>query len=336
VLRLLKSPNFWRKDDGVLVKLLTPISKAYALASSMRMGNTIPETATVPVICVGNVVIGGSGKTPTVGLVCDILKSNEHHPHILSSGYGGYLKNVVKVDPAMHSYLQVGDESLLSANVVTTWIGKNRVNAAKAATLAGADVLVVDDGFQNNSLVQNLKIMVVDSGQQFGNERLFPAGPLRETVEAGIKKADVILIIGDKNEHLVSRIQKTDNNARICYAKAVVMEKDMFDRGEKVIGFCGLGYPEKFRKTLSEIGFDIKDFIIFADHHPYTITESQKLIKAARNAGAKLVTTMKDYVKVPDVFKHEITVINIKLQLEDETLTSLLHQTMESSTCKPE
>jgi tetraacyldisaccharide 4'-kinase len=279
---------------------------------------------------VGNVVCGGAGKTPTVELVCDILKGISHNPHILSAGYGGYLKNVVKVDLAMHSYLQVGDEALLSAKVATTWIGKNRVNSANAATLAGADVLVIDDGFQNNSLVQDFKIMVVDAGQQFGNERLFPAGPLRETVESGLKKADIVLIIGDKNDALMDRIHRIRPNVPLSCAKMEVVGDVEFE-DKKVIGFCGLGYPEKFRKTLDEIGFSVKDFIVFADHHPYTITESQKLIKAAKNAGARLVTTMKDYVKIPDIFKHEMNVINIKLRVEDGTLSNLLTEVMDKS-----
>jgi tetraacyldisaccharide 4'-kinase len=165
--------------------------------------------------------------------------------------------------------------------------------------------------------------MVVDSGQEFGNERLFPAGPLRETVESGLKKSDVVLIIGEKNESLEDRLHRIRPNIPLGHAKMKVVGTRKFDNNN-VIGFCGLGYPEKFRKTLDEIGLNVKDFIAFADHHPYTITESQKLIKAAKNAGAILVTTMKDYVKVPDVFKHEMTVISIKLHLEDDLLPNLL------------
>ncbi|MDR1289548.1 MAG: tetraacyldisaccharide 4'-kinase [Holosporales bacterium] len=323
---MLKSPSFWRRDDGFLVRALSPLSKVYSLISSVRMNNTIPEGTTVPVICVGNVVVGGAGKTPTVELVCDILKSFEHNPHIISSGYGGYLKNVVRVDPTMHSYLQVGDEALLSANVAPTWIGKNRLNSARAAILAGANVLVIDDGFQNNSLVQDFRILVVDSGQKFGNERLFPAGPLRETIESGLKKSDVVLIIGERDEQLDDRIRRIRPNIPICHAKMKVVGNRKFEDNSNVIGFCGLGYPEKFRKTLDEIGLNVRDFIAFADHHPYTITESQKLIKAAKNMGAILVTTMKDYVKVPDVFKHEMTVISIKLHLEDDLLPDFLEK----------
>ncbi|MDR1233854.1 MAG: tetraacyldisaccharide 4'-kinase [Holosporales bacterium] len=324
---MFKSPKFWNEDDNLIVKALSPLSKVYSLFYAININKTVPVSASVPVICVGNIVMGGAGKTPTVELICDILKDSGYDPNILSSGFGGYLKNVVKVDPELHSYLQVGDEALLSARVAPTWIGKNRINSAKAATISGANVLVLDDGFQNNSLIQNLKILVIDSGQEFGNEKIFPAGPLRESVDSGLRKSDIVLIIGSKNEALESRIHQIKPDAVICYAKMNVINEDEFE-GQRVIGFCGLGYPEKFHRTLKEIGFDVKDFIAFADHHPYTITEAQKLIKAARNAGAKLVTTMKDYVKIPDVFKHELLVINIKLQLEDNTLAEMIRDTV--------
>ena len=230
----------------------------------------------IPVVCVGNVVLGGAGKTPTVELVCNLLREKFQNPHILTAGYGGYLKNVVRVDPKLHSYLQVGDEALLSAVVAPTWIGRNRVNSGKAAVSCGADVLVMDDGFQNNSLEKDLKILVVDSKQAFGNGHLFPAGALRETPVTGIKKSDIVLIIGDK------------------------------------------GYPLKFKKTLLDCGYDLVDFVSFSDHHPYTITEIQKLITGAKSVDATLITTQKDFVKIPAVFKNEISVINIKLVPEND------------------
>ncbi|MDR0640468.1 MAG: tetraacyldisaccharide 4'-kinase [Holosporales bacterium] len=331
---MFKSPRFWNAKDSLLVRAFSPLSKAYSFFNAINYNKTIPVPATVPVLCVGNIVMGGAGKTPTVELVCDILKNDGLVPHILSSGYGGYLKNVVKVDPELHSYLQVGDEALLSARVAPTWVGKNRINSSRAATISGANVLVLDDGFQNNSLIQDLKILVVDSGQEFGNEKIFPAGPLRVSVESGLRKSDVVLVIGDKSTALETKIQQINPNTVICNAKMKVVNEEEF-AGQQVIGFCGLGYPGKFYKTLKEIGFDIKDFIAFSDHHPYTITEAQKLIKAARNAGAKLVTTMKDYIKIPDVFKHELLVINIKLQLEGDTLTEIIRSTIGRRTAGP-
>ncbi|MDR0630469.1 MAG: tetraacyldisaccharide 4'-kinase [Holosporales bacterium] len=326
---MFRSPKFWNDKNSKFVKLLRPIAKGYAFVSSISKNSVVPEKTEVPVICVGNVVTGGAGKTPTVELICNMLKESSHTPHILTSGYGGYLKNVVKVDSALHSYLQVGDEALLSATVAPTWVGKNRVNSAKAAILTGSDVLVMDDGLQNNSIQKDLKILVVDSGQGFGNEELFPAGPLRESVNSGLKKSDVVMIIGEENTELENKIKGYKKDIAIYYAKMKVI--DHLDiENNKVIGFCGLGYPEKFRKTLIAEKLEIVDFIAFPDHHPYTITEIQKLIKAAKNADAKLVTTMKDYVKVPDIFKNEMLTVRVQLKLQDETFADLLDKILKT------
>lgn len=323
MLKKLRSPKFWSEKDSAIVKILKPISRLYSFISSTRLNNVTPEKAAVPVICVGNVVLGGAGKTPTVELVCEILKEGGFIPHILTAGYGGYLKNVVRVDANLHSYLQVGDEALLSATVAPTWVGKNRVNSGKAAILAGANILVMDDGFQNNSIEKDFKILVVDSCQEFGNEHLFPAGPLRESIESGVKKSDVVLIIGEKNENLENKIKQFRSSIPISYAKMEVVSSIEVDNN-KVVGFCGLGYPDKFKKTLINCGYEIMDFIAFSDHHPYTITEIQKLIKGAANVGATLVTTMKDYVKIPEVFKKDMSVISIKLKLENDDFKNLL------------
>ncbi len=317
MLRFLFSPKFWNDENSKLLKFLDPISKIYSFISNVRLNNVTPEKAQVPVICIGNVVLGGAGKTPTVEFVCDILKERFSAPHILTAGYGGYLRNVVRVDTHLHSYLQVGDEALLSAKVAPTWIGKNRVNSGRAAVFAGADVLVMDDGFQNNSLEKDLKILVVDSKQGFGNGHLFPAGPLREPVKSGVNKSDMILIIGDKNQELEDRIRQISANIPIFNAKMKVVNPVEIENN-RVVGFCGLGYPQKFKKTLIDCGYEVIDFIPFSDHHPYTITEIQKLISGAKGVGATLITTMKDYVKIPEVFKKEMSVINIKLTTDDE------------------
>ncbi|MDR1391209.1 MAG: tetraacyldisaccharide 4'-kinase [Holosporales bacterium] len=312
-------PKFWSDKNSKFIKFLEPISKLYSFISAAKLSSVVPEKLQVPVVCVGNIVLGGAGKTPTVELVCDILKKKFKAPCILKNGYGGYLKNVVRVDPSLHSYLQVGDEALLSANIAPTWIGKNRLNSAKAALLAGADVVIMDDGYQNNSIEKDLKILVVDSGQQFGNEHLIPAGPLRESVESGIKKSDFVLIIGEKNLELEDRIKRGNPNIPIFNAKMKVINPIKLE-SDKVVGFCGLGYPPKFKKTLIECGFEVIDFIPFSDHHPYTITEIQKLINAAKNIGAKLVTTMKDYVKIPEIFRGEVIAIEVKLEIKGNEL----------------
>lgn len=328
--KFLIAPKFWRERNSKIAKCLSPFSKIFSLYSDFRSSCSHPTKADVPVICVGNAVLGGAGKTPTVEYICNLLKERMIKPHILTSGYGGYLKNVVRVDPAMHSYLQVGDEALLSAAVTTTWVGRNRTNSAKAAVIAGADMLVMDDGFQNNSIHKDLKILVVDSKQAFGNEYVFPAGPLREGVEISLAKSDMVIVIGDKNEELEKRIADVVPSMKICRAKMIPTYPDI--ETEKIIGFCGIGFPDKFKKTLLDSSYYLLDFIVFSDHHPYTITEVQKLIDAAKKAGATLVTTTKDYIKIPEVFRSYIKVIPIKLKFEDagfdDEILSLTNQTI--------
>lgn len=324
-----KIPSFWEKEDSFWTKVLVPVSRLYRFFANLKVNGVTPEKTHVPVVCVGNVVIGGAGKTPTVEFVCKTLVKSGKNPHILTGGYGGYLKNVVRVDPLHHYYLQVGDEALLSAMVAPTWVGKNRVKSAMAAELSGADVLVMDDGFQNNSIEKNFKILVVDSRQAFGNGHIFPAGPLREPVESGIKRSDIILIIGNKNLELEDKIRSVSSSISIFYANLHVIN-DIEPIGKKVIGFCGIGYPEKFRNTLIECDFEISDFIIFADHHPYTITEIQKLMKAAELVGAALVTTQKDYVKIPEVFRSRINVIKVELRSETQELENEILKAIDS------
>lgn len=317
MLRFLRTPKFWNTEDSCLVKILDPVAELYSFISNIRLNSITPVKADVPVVCVGNVVLGGAGKTPTVELVCNLLREKFQNPHILTAGYGGYLKNVVRVDPKLHSYLQVGDEALLSANVAPTWVGRNRVNSGKAAVSCGADVLVMDDGFQNNSLEKDLKILVVDSKQAFGNGHLFPAGALRETPVTGVKKSDIVLVIGDRNEELENNIKAIKPAIPIFRARLDVISPVAVENN-RIVGFCGLGYPQKFRKTLLECGYNLIDFVSFSDHHPYTITEIQKLINGAKSVDATLITTRKDFVKIPAVFKNEISVIEIKLVPEDD------------------
>ena len=323
MLKRFRAPKFWNDNQNILCKCLNPIAKLYSMISTIRRNAVTPEQVSIPVVCIGNVVIGGAGKTPTVSLVCEMLKEQGYNPHILTASYGGYLNNVVQVDSSLHSYLQVGDEPLLLTQVAPTWIGKNRVNASKAAVLAGADILIMDDGFQNNSLVKNYKILVIDSGQQFGNGCLFPAGPLIEPIDIGIKASDVVLIIGNRNEDLEIKIKSIKNDISICRATMEAVDQVEVENN-RVVGFCGLGYPLKFKKTLIQCGYNLIDFISFSDHHPYTITEIQKLIKKAKDVEATLVTTMKDYIKIPEVFRSSITVIKIKLQPENSDFKDLL------------
>ena len=267
-------------------------------------------------------MLSGAGKTPTVKFIFDILKKYKFNPHVITRGYGGYIKNVIRVDPNLHSYLQVGDEALVSAQFAPTWIGRDHFKSAQSAIFGGADAIVVDSGFYCRTLSHDFNILVIDSNQKFGNKRLLPAGPLIEKIDNGIKSSDAILIIGEKSEELESIIKST-KDVPIFYAKLVTSEIVNI-KNNKVLGFCGLGYPKKFKQTLKNCNYDIVDFVIFSDHHPYTITEIQRLIEKATSVNATLVTTIKDYIKIPEVFRPDIKVIPIDVVPENDLFEKML------------
>ncbi len=322
MIKRLRTPKFWYDKKHSAGKILSPLSSIYSFLTNIRYSSILPSKTDVPVISVNSVMISGAGKTPTVALVYDILRNLGFTPHILTRGYSGYIKNVIQVNPTLHSYLQVGDESLVSAQFAPTWIGRNHFKESKAAIFGGADILVVDSGFYCRTLFKDFNILVIDANQQFGNERLLPAGPLIEPVDNGIKNADMVLIIGNKSEDLEKRITSI-KNVKICYASLQVSEPVLVENN-KVLGFCGLGYPQNFKKTLIDCKYEIVDFVAFADHHPYTITEIQRLIEKASSVNATLVTTLKDYVKIPEVFRSEVKVIPVKVVPSDNTFIEII------------
>jgi tetraacyldisaccharide 4'-kinase len=170
---------------------------------------------------------------------------------------------------------------------------------------------------------------VIDSTQKFGNGFVFPAGPLRESIKAGLRKTDMVLVIGNTDSSIETLISSIAPSLPICHAQIEVLNQ-LNIPNNKVIGFCGIGQPKKFRNTLIDEGYDVIDFLSFADHHRYTITELQKLTRAAKCTEATLVTTSKDYVKIPEVFKTNISVLDVTLRTKDELFENLILQAIKS------
>ena len=184
------------------------------------------------------------------------------------------------------------------------------MKAGLKAIKSGADIIVMDDGFQNNSLVKDINLIVVDSIQGFGNQYVFPAGPLREPFKNGLNKADAIVVIGDQE---VTYLNTAENKFYASFTHKMKKQKN----AERVIAFAGLGYPKKFKRSLNEAGFKVVDFHAFPDHHPYTITEIDKLLKEAKNRKAKLITTSKDAVRLPNRFRKKIDVLKVNLEFKE-------------------
>ncbi len=337
---LIKTPNFWN-EEGWLSNIFQPFSWLYQKFVHFQERKTIPYKACVPVICVGNVVMGGAGKTPTVITIVEMLKKMGHEPHVLSRGYGAIIKDYIKVNPDKHSYLQVGDEPLLLSKIASTWAGSNRVKTAKAAIANGATVLVMDDGLQNYSIEKDFSILVVDAVQGLGNKRIFPAGPLREPIEKALDKSDAIIVVGDDEkaqENIINSLRpyidkgtlvqtldsvdvtKHNNIGKTkkdiaCFKALLKCEGKVEPKA--VVAFAGLGYPDKFRNTLERNGYLVKDFIAFADHHPYTIPEIKKLLKIARQYSTPLITTSKDFLRVPYKYRGKVDVLTVNLNFKN-------------------
>lgn len=310
------APKFWQQNT-IISRALQPFAWGYEYISVWNGKRTKAQKVSVPVICVGNLVMGGAGKTPTVLALVDVLKSMGHEPHILSRGYGAVIKDSIRVDPQLHSYLHVGDEALLLAEKAPTWAGQDRVLSAKLAISHGATVIIMDDGLQNNSLHKDISIMVVDTLQGFGNGKVFPAGPLRESPRRGLRKTKMTIAIGD------GALPKSIPDATRAHIRAL---DEVTPR--HVIAFAGLGYPEKFNRTLQQYGFEVKRFIPFPDHHPYTIPEMERLIKMAARRKIDLITTAKDYLRIPERFKKKIFSFNVKLEFDEP---EKLHELMVKS-----
>lgn len=263
------------------------------------------------VICVGNLTLGGSGKTPTVIALAHILKDHfQKTPHILSRGYGSQVRGTHKVTLGDHP-TYVGDEPLLLAKHAPTWVGRDRHASGILAINNGADLLIMDDGLQNPSVKKDLKILVIDGDQGFGNGRVFPAGPLRVSLKRGIQDVDAILLIHETKE---IRAQLESFHKPIFSG---FFESSPPLLPQPVIAFAGLGYPEKFKSYLLKQGFDVRAFIPFPDHHIYTQKDMDSLHEKQRALGIPLITTEKDFIKIPTVAVKNIHVLSINLTIKN-------------------
>ncbi len=307
---MVKAPSFWYKSC-LLTPLLAPLGWGYNIMTRLRRCFTLPYKSPIPVICVGNLVLGGSGKTPTVIALVEIFKHRGYNPHILSRGYKGNVEKNTLVDPEIHTFKEVGDEPLLLAKHAPTWVGKNRIQSAKLALQRGADLLIMDDGLQNPTLHHDLKLVVIDGVQGLGNGYVFPAGPLRENPVKGLERADGVIMI---NGHVDLVTPKPTFMAQTLVKNHLSCQR--------VVGFAGLGFPEKFRLTLINQGYEVCNFQEFPDHHAYGEKDMEKLVRLAQDHDAHLVTTAKDMLRVPSNWHSHVLTLEIELKF-DSLLTFL-------------
>ncbi len=305
----MRAPDFWN-DRGPAGALLSPLGAVVALAAAARRAIVRPAKASVPVICVGNLTVGGAGKTPTVAALAAHLIARGRRPAILSRGYGGRERGPLRVDPALHDCVRVGDEPLLLAATAPVYVGGDRAASARLAVADGADILVMDDGFQNPGLAKDRSLVVVDGAAGFGSGRIFPAGPLREPVAWGAARAQACVLIG------------ADQHGAAASTGLPVFRADLVPDDEtlcnaRVFAFAGIGRPAKFFDTLVQMGAILAGTREFDDHHPYTRAEIEALLAAAAKVGARAVTTRKDMVRVPADLRGHIATLGVHLRFAD-------------------
>ena len=323
----MRAPGFWNRN-GLVPTLLTPASWAWSTAARLRTATTTPERVSVPVICVGNLTAGGAGKTPTVmallAMIAARVQGSRPIAHALTRGYGGTLSGPVRVDTVRHSAAEVGDEALLLARAAPTWVAHDRVAGALAAAATGARVVIMDDGFQNPTLTKDLSLVVVDGETGFGNRHVMPAGPLREPIKAGLKRADAIVIIGGDATGVAADIHATKPSLPILTAQLAPSSASPL-QGQRVFAFAGIGRPEKFFATLTASGAAVVGQKAFPDHHPFTVDDIAALEIAAQALNARLITTEKDYVRLDAIAQRNVTTLPVTLTFDDaDALTALI------------
>ncbi|ARN84506.1 tetraacyldisaccharide 4'-kinase [Candidatus Nucleicultrix amoebiphila] len=303
----MKAPKFWHKRDSIRGLLLIPIAIFYKYFSTFYRSKIKASKLPIPVICIGNVVIGGAGKTPVAIAIYDLLRNMGIKPHFLTRGYKGKMRGPLLVDPYIHTFEDVGDEPLLLAKKGPTWVSADRVEGAKSALANGAEVIIMDDGFQNPYLHKDINILVIDGSYGLGSGRLFPAGPLRESLASGLSRAQAVIIVGEGWQHQPFKIPTFYAHAQLD-PNILKTLKTL-----KLCAFAGIGNPEKFFTSLRNAGLHVLDTFSFSDHHPYIPEELNRLV----GGDLTVVTTTKDYVRIPEPWSKKITPISMDIKFND-------------------
>jgi tetraacyldisaccharide 4'-kinase len=292
----MREPAFWWREAGAAAGALSPFAAIYGAVAKRRMLRPGRRVG-VPIVCIGNPTVGGAGKTPLALTVARMLAAAGEQPALLSRGYGGSLSGPVQVEPARHRAADVGDEPLLLARVAPTIVARDRTKGAAMALTAGAGVIVMDDGFQNSSLIKDFSVLVVDARRGLGNGAVIPAGPLRAPLDVQLARADALVLVGESDSPAI--VAKIANSIPVFRASLVpdVTCIGALSSG-RVLAFAGIGDPEKFFATLRNAGITVAATRSFPDHHRYTKREAQDVCAQASRDSLILVTTEKDAVRM--------------------------------------
>ena len=317
----MRAPRFWQ-ENGPASAALAPLGLVYAAATARRVarpGLRLP----VPVISVGNLSAGGTGKTPVAMDLALRLAAQGVAVHAITRGHGGRLAGPVRVDPLRHDARDVGDEALLLAAFGPVWVARDRAAGGRRAVDAGAGAILMDDAHQNPGLAKDLSIVVVDAETGFGNRRCLPAGPLREPVAAGLARADLAVLLGPPEARAARRAELA--GLPLAEGALAPLPTGMDWAGLRVLAFAGIGRPEKFFATLRGLGAEIVRAVPLGDHQPLAPALLQRMASEARALGAQLVCTEKDAVRLPPAMRGEVLVLPVRIDwAEDAALAAAL------------
>ncbi|MEM9433633.1 MAG: tetraacyldisaccharide 4'-kinase [Pseudomonadota bacterium] len=322
----MRAPEFWYQAPGLRAHLLSPLGRLYFAATRRRLASGTPAKLPRPVICVGNLNAGGTGKTPTIIALVEHFNAQGIKPMVVTKGYKGKASAPVKVDPTAHTAEFVGDEPLLLASFCSTWVSKERLPGAQAAIEAGADVILLDDGFQDPSLYHDLSVLTVDAERGFGNRMGLPAGPLREPVDRGLDRADALVSIGsDIAQTAFLNEQPLPKDLPHFRAELRPLQTGMQWQGVRAMAFAGIGHPEKFFATLRDLGMSLAGTQALDDHQDLPVSLLTRLEAEAQRLNAQLVTTEKDAARLPVAFRTKVLTVPVRLKFADHNrLTALL------------
>jgi tetraacyldisaccharide 4'-kinase len=329
----MRAPAFWWRPRGFASASLAPLGALYGAVASARLKQR-GESAGMPVICVGDPTLGGAGKTPAAIALAKLLLAAGERPCLITRGYGGRERGPLWVDPAVNSADAVGDEALLLARSAPTVVAADRIAGARFAAQSKPTVLVLDDGFQNPALKKDFSLLVIDGVSGIGNGRVFPAGPLRAPLAAQLAKAQALVCNGKGAAgEAVAALAKKRNipafTAKIVPEQAAAQKL----KGRRVLAFAGIGRPEKFFRTLADIGAVVAERSSFPDHHPYSPREAEELLAAAKAGNLVLVTTEKDQARIaraPELAALHVASAVLPIVLEFDDAAALMRRVMEA------
>ena len=293
-------PKFWQKKNNLVSFLLIPISFILQLLIIIKRRTTYGHSFKIPIVCVGNIYLGGTGKTPLSILIAQELTKHNKKPAVVKKYYREHFD----------------EHALINNSIKNLFLDKQRYKAIVEAEGKHLDIAILDDGFQDFSIKKSLNILCFNSEQLIGNGMTLPSGPLRESISS-IKRAHIIMINGNRNKQFEKKILNITNKIKIFYSRYIPTNINEF-KNKKLIAFAGIGNPDNFFQLLTENKLDLKKKISYPDHYEFSKAEIEQLVKDSIKNKFELITTEKDYFRIKRYGFKEINYIKTKLEINNK------------------